>query len=288
MRAPLSVMVGVSAAEEFPQYRWAVPCPSEPSLTGYVSLADLNTEMRRHSSELSPPLNRIPVQEFRYYLCPQSTFNASVPLFLPPALMQYSPVIQCGHRGSSIDTCILNGGANHVLILDSGDAIDRSSTNEAITEVVDRQSVVFQGLIFQGSTDISIAAFSNRTNAQFIDCHWRNIQGRAAIMLANAKPLTWPQVPQPTFVLQSASHNIFSSRRRLTSTAAATSTTTTTPINATTLTSSNDKVTMQLSCLGCSFQVCTTCSSCCQEGNQNNPGNTESNAYPHPFALDIS
>ena len=235
----------VSATQlEFPQYRWAVPCPSDPSLTGYVSLSDLNTEMRRHSSELSPPLNRIPSQEFRYHLCPQSTFNSSVPVFLPPALMQYSPVILCGQHGSSIDTCILDGGENHVLLLDSMDS--SGSDSMATLEGGDRQSIVMQGIIFQESTDISIAAFSNRTSAQFIDCHWRKIQGRAAIMMANAKPLTWPQVPQPTFVLSatSASHNIFSSRRRRQLT------------DSTIVTAANDdQITMQVSCLQCSFQV---------------------------------
>ncbi len=208
------------AASAFPEYPLALPCPSDPSLFGYTSILDLNTELRRHASALAPPLNRIPTEEFRYRLCPQTslTVNASHSLLLPPELLLHQPIIQCGRKGDSLDRCIIQGGKTQVLLLD-----DWSNSTQ-------RQSIDFLGISFQGSHNISIAALSTKTTVRFIDCHWKNIQGRSAIMMAKARALAWPQVPQPTFILED--HNIFASRRL-----------------------ESIGLTMDLLCQRCSFQV---------------------------------
>lgn len=224
----LSLSLSVISVSAFPEYSLTVSCPSDRSLSGYISLLDLNTELRRHASAMAPPLNQIPSAEFRYHLCPQTTLDATNhSLLLPPALLLHAPIIQCGREGNSLDSCIIQGGDTQVLLMD-----DWSNSTQ-------RRTIEFRGLTFQDSQDISIAAFSTRTTARFIDCHWANAQGRAAIMTAKARALSWPQVPQPTFALEE--HNIFSSRRRLGDTATAATTTTDTS--------------MEVFCQRCSFQV---------------------------------
>jgi len=212
-----------TSTSEYPEYDLAVPCPSDRSLIGYTSIVDLNTELRRHASAMAPPLNRKPFAEYRYHLCPQTALilNTNQSLVLPPSLLAHEPIFQCGHNGNALDSCLIQGGDTQVLLLDD------------FSDSTQRLSVVFQGLTFEGSKDISIAAFSTRTTARFVDCHWENAKGRAAIMIAKARALTWPQVPETTFAFDL--HNIFTSRRQLEVEQA--------------------KLTMDFSCERCSFTV---------------------------------
>jgi hypothetical protein len=67
--------------------------------------------------------------------------------------------IKCGPSGSSHEECIIDGGTTQVLLVDT---------------LPDTHRIfVFQGITFQNSQGLSIAAVaSSRTRAEFLDCHW--------------------------------------------------------------------------------------------------------------------
>ena len=135
---------------------FAVPCPSDPTLQGYTSLRDLNLEMKRHKSFLAPPLLETPQAQYKYHLCPHTTFDGAEQL--TPLLDR--TLVQCGRSGSAQDNCIIQGGTTQVLLVD--------------TLPLQHRIFVFQGITFTSSTDVSIAAYaSSQTRAEFYDCHWK-------------------------------------------------------------------------------------------------------------------
>jgi hypothetical protein len=147
----------MAAASDF--YRYQVPCPTDPTLYGYTSIASLNLEMKHHASLVSSPVS-LPLKErYVYTLCPKLGFDGSQQL--TPLLPR--TYVVCGRKGSSTDECVIQGGSTQVLLIDT-----------ASTSSISRRLFVLQGLTFFGSQDMSIAALaSNSTRAEFIDCHWK-------------------------------------------------------------------------------------------------------------------
>jgi hypothetical protein len=140
-----------------------VRCPNDPSLMGYISIRDLNLDMKYQVSLLVPPLNQPPRDRYAFTICPVTTLDGSDQL--TPLLA--SSHFVCGAEGKSQDDCVISGGTTQVLLMDV--------IEQAAASVSDRvNSFTFSGITFVESQDISIAALgSSRTRAEFYDCHWK-------------------------------------------------------------------------------------------------------------------
>lgn len=150
----------------------AGPCASDSDVTGFSSLVQLNSEMRRHALLISLP-DHEPLPEYTYRLCPQSVFDGSQQIQVPPQLFPYDPTIKCGNSGDAAESCNINGGVTQVFMMDSaGSALDADS---ATSREPTTGSFSFEGLTFTNSQDLSIAAMmsSPLAIAQFTDCHWK-------------------------------------------------------------------------------------------------------------------
>lgn len=146
-------------------YRYAAPCPTAPEVYGYTSLVELDLEMRRHDSLLYEPLYQPPLDNYTYTLCPDTVFNGIERLTPSPGLLQYSPVIQCSETGQSANKCTIYGGTTQVML------IQRPLDGNNDTSI--NLSVTFQGITFQNSQNVSIAAMASpNMRAIFMDCHW--------------------------------------------------------------------------------------------------------------------
>ena len=158
-------------------YQYQVPCPSDPSLLGYTSIADLNSEMKRHAGLLwnfwmqaDSNQQKEPQQLYQYTLCPHTIFDGTEQL--NPLLDR--TWIRCGREtvNGSKNQCIIRGGKTQVLMIDQGYNSMATTTNEE--DKGPERIFVFQGITFTESQDISIAAFATGgTRAEFIDCHWK-------------------------------------------------------------------------------------------------------------------
>ena len=129
----------VQTTESAWDYRTSEPCPMNPSLVGYTSLDNLQTEMNRHASNM----RRVLVQEqdnggedsldlpseLLYVLCPSASFDLAAdaePLIIPPDLLLLHPIVQCGNSTGSNNSsqytsgsCVIRSGHTQIMIGDS-------------------------------------------------------------------------------------------------------------------------------------------------------------------------
>jgi len=131
-------------------YRGTEPCPSDSSIVGYASLANLQSDLTRHSSLLGSSNLVVEEEEdnqgeqkepspvFVYTLCP-SIFDMTgneEPLFIPPELLHFHPTIQCAddsHASTSTEvgtTCIIQGGKRQIMIGDASTSWNYSSNTD--------------------------------------------------------------------------------------------------------------------------------------------------------------
>ena len=77
--------------------------------------------------------------------------------------------IQCGPDGSSADECTIKGGDIQFQIRDPAN------------------TVIFRGIQFQESTDVSVEGLYTQTTSTsifFLDCHWESSTGRSAVLFS--------------------------------------------------------------------------------------------------------
>jgi hypothetical protein len=141
-----------------------VACPQAEGLTGYTTIASINNDMRAELARISDG-EKLPEDSYTYTLCPQTIFDVSNEP-LQPILSDVS--FACGSNGEANDSCVLFGGSQQVLIVDS---LLNSYPLERIT---------FSGLTFSGfnqnseSRGTAIAAFASKpTSAIFRDALFR-------------------------------------------------------------------------------------------------------------------
>ena len=158
-------------------YRRQVACPTDPSIQGYVSIQDMNQDMKLEAARLAPPTLKEPLDRYTFRICPHTTLLGSEQL--TPLLDRVEFI--CGANGDSQDQCIIQGGATQVLLLvqsppRNGTANSTNTTTTTTDTIADtRQLYVFRGITFQDSQQLSIAALapSFTTSAEFYDCHWK-------------------------------------------------------------------------------------------------------------------
>ena len=154
-------------------YSRQVDCPNDPSLRGYVSIEDMNEDMKQERAMMGAPQDR-----YLFRICPGTTLKVSQPLV--PILDRVEFV--CGRAGNSRDNCTFQGGTIQVMLPGTNESIENHSTNWSaytVTTGQEGQSVsilhVFRGIRFHDSQQLSIAALalSNSTTAEFYNCHWK-------------------------------------------------------------------------------------------------------------------
>ena len=147
-------------ASQTPAFSRQVPCPMNPTLTGYVSIANINRDMQDE-------LNRIaaggakPTAPYVMTLCPGVVFDAVGNHTLRPLLNDVEFV--CGQSGSVAQNCTIDGGNRQVVVADS--TVQGYSIN----------SVTFMGITFngfQGDSSSTITA-SSPAQVNYNNCIWQ-------------------------------------------------------------------------------------------------------------------
>ncbi|EEC43188.1 predicted protein [Phaeodactylum tricornutum CCAP 1055/1] len=162
-----------------------VACPQAEGLTGYTTIASINNDMRAELARISDG-EKLPEDSYTYTLCPQTIFDVSNEP-LQPILSDVS--FACGSNGEANDSCVLFGGSQQVLIVDS---LLNSYPLERIT---------FSGLTFSGfnqnseSRGTAIAAFASKpTSAIFRDALFRDFMSDFVILQSTGEPGSEPMM----------------------------------------------------------------------------------------------
>lgn len=147
-------------------------CPSDPSMSGFKSVRDLNLFMLtvwnyiNQGGEIDPP--------FFFVLCPNTDFSDDV--ILP---MLNDTWIICGQDGISTNNCTMKNETHVAIIPREYPGVKTESLEQ----------VNFFGLTFSESTDVSIAAYGSASAwAYFHDCHWTRNIGNFGIRLEPFDP----------------------------------------------------------------------------------------------------
>lgn len=120
-----------------------VPCPGYPSIRGYISIQDINNDMRDEvdrTMQDSPPS-----APYMLSLCPGITFDTNETPLLP---VLDNAIITCGgfDSGYGSEPCVISGGEVQILI-----------ENHAIPGY-NLTSVSIEGMIFENFSGASIVA----------------------------------------------------------------------------------------------------------------------------------
>ena len=138
------------------------PCPSNPVLSGYASIAALNNDIQAEVDRIAG--GGAPEEEYVFTLCPRHVFEVTTEALLPRLS---GSVFQCGVSGSSTDNCVFRGGSEQIRVEDS---------TIATYPLV---SVLFRGLTFEGfagnqeegGASVNVLA-SETTTIRFVDVAW--------------------------------------------------------------------------------------------------------------------
>jgi hypothetical protein len=131
------------------------PCPGNSAISGYSSIADLNSAMTTDLNAIRG--GAAPKPPYIFTICPNAVLNAKEPL--TPMLSGAEFV--CGSDGALSNSCTILGGTNQVSIQDS--------TVPGYT----LQNITFKGITFNVASNSSIVgSASSATTANFIDCSW--------------------------------------------------------------------------------------------------------------------
>lgn len=131
------------------------PCPTDSGVHGYTSIISINNAMKLVLNSIES--GGQPKPTYIYTLCPRTVINTDQAL--TPVLSGAEFI--CGANGNLSDVCIIEGGANQVLIENS------KVTGYSLL------NVTFKGITFSGSSQSSVVAGAgSTTTAYFIDCKW--------------------------------------------------------------------------------------------------------------------
>lgn len=157
----------------------AIECPSDPTVTGYTSIADINADqfdelskITAGSSVASPP--------YSFVLCPNTNFDASSQTL---NIVLSGTVISCGNdmAASSSLGCSIQGGASQVYLADS----TTPNYNLAMVTII---GVTFE--MFNG-TSIDVMATETLT-LTLMDVVWKNFFSDFVIRQQQAIEGTFP------------------------------------------------------------------------------------------------
>lgn len=170
------ILLAIGAIQKFPvvdgqfeNFESSVgPCPSDNSLSGYTSIADIN-------SDIDQELGRIesggpPQDNYALTLCPGTFDTSTTPLL--PRLSQAS--YSCAGAGNVNDACIFSGGGTNIRIEDP--AIEGFNIN----------AMNFLGITFTAFTEYSIELLGVApTEAVFLNCLWQDFQATGIARISN-------------------------------------------------------------------------------------------------------
>jgi hypothetical protein len=145
------------------------PCESNPTITGYSTIATINTDMDQELLRISE--GGTPQELYFVTLCPQTTLDTSGGPLLP-RLNQAT--FSCGETGNVNEECVLSGGAENIRIQDPD--IEGYSVN----------TMNFIGLTFTAFTGRSVElAASSPTVAIFMNCLWQDFTAESIARILN-------------------------------------------------------------------------------------------------------
>lgn len=138
------------------------PCPSNPVITGYTSIAAMNNDMEAEFTRIQG--GGAPQAEYIYTLCPRQEFDASAEPLRP---LLSGIVFRCGVAGLSTDRCTITGGSEQI----------RVETSQLPTYPL--SNVNFSGVTFTSftnnaqntGTSVNVLA-SDATSITFSDVAW--------------------------------------------------------------------------------------------------------------------
>ena len=95
----------------------AVQCPTDPSVTGYTSIADINQDQFDELARITAG-SAAGAPPYSFVLCPNTQFDASAQ---PLNIVLSGTVISCGSDmdASSDKKCSIQGGSSQVYLADS-------------------------------------------------------------------------------------------------------------------------------------------------------------------------
>ena len=131
-------------------------CPSNPELTGYTNLANLQTDIDTEFDRIVA--GGTPEDSYVLLLCPQTTFDTSGD-DLEPKLNNC--VFSCGATGDVTENCVFSGGNQNIRVRDP-------ATDGYVFE-----TMTFQGITFTQFNSRSINLSGQApTEAIFQSCVW--------------------------------------------------------------------------------------------------------------------
>ena len=144
-------------------------CPNNSSLTGYTSIASLNSDMQMELNRIAAG-GAVPTTPYNLILCPGTTFDTSTNILMPTL---NNVNIVCGNGGPNM-MCIFDGGNKNENV-----QIQNPSIQGYVLNSVNIEGVTFQN--FNGrSVDLGASA---PTTATFKDCTW---QVKVSILLISS------------------------------------------------------------------------------------------------------
>lgn len=149
-------------------YVGRVSCPEEPGTMGYVNTTKLNEDILLDVQMVID--GNKPKEEYRYILCPGTTFEFKTYNATngetegnEPIIPAFShSVFTCGEEGKSTNNCYFKGGDFHVYFAD----------------LLILEYLFMVGIHFEGATTSSVWGDSHpRSHVYFVDCFFRKNTG---------------------------------------------------------------------------------------------------------------
>lgn len=144
------------------------PCPSDTSISGYTSVASINSDIDQEISRIDG--GGQPQELYTLSLCPGTFDTTSGPLLPRLDRATYS----CAGTGNVNEGCIFSGGEVNVRIEDPG--INGYNVN----------AMNFLGITFTSFTGYSIELQGAApTEAVFLNCLWQDFQSTGIAKISN-------------------------------------------------------------------------------------------------------
>jgi hypothetical protein len=166
------VLLSDSIQSQFVFQPSTAPCPSNPELTGYTSVEDLNADLDTEFLRITTDVGS---QEDSYFLllCPDTTFSTADVDLLPTL---NKATFSCGESGDVNQNCIFSGGKQNIRVRDPD------------TEGFIFDTMSFVGITFQEFEEQSISLRGRApTETVFIDCVWQDFDAGSIVRTRNTQ-----------------------------------------------------------------------------------------------------
>ncbi len=145
------------------------PCPTNPNINGYSTIAAINSDMDQELKRIGE--GGTPQEVYFMTLCPQTMFDTSGGPLLPQL---NQATLSCGGTGNVNDGCVFGGGIENIRVQDPN--IEGYSVN----------ALNFIGITFTAFTGRSIElAASAPTVAIFLNCLWQDFNSEGIVRILN-------------------------------------------------------------------------------------------------------